>query len=220
MGLGIVNGFPTNAVFIFLAQENNTGGGDDQIYSDGWYGTAVRFLANKNRAADATTPLGNSLPSSNGSVYLPLSGGTSALPGTESISAASGVLTVSYNSLTKTVTGYYDGIPVGSYLFSGWASNPTLVVWGGSGSGVSVSTGTDAGTNFVASIEPQMTIVPSDANMILTWQTNAVGFTLQSSTNLSSPVWSAVTPAPVVVNGQNTVTNHISGMQSFYRLSK
>jgi hypothetical protein len=55
----------------------------------------------------------------------------------------------------------------------------------------------------------------------LTWPTNAAGFTLQFTTNLgSSAVWTTNSPAPVVVNGQNTVTNPISGAQQFYRLSQ
>jgi sulfatase modifying factor 1 len=54
----------------------------------------------------------------------------------------------------------------------------------------------------------------------LTWPTNATGFTLQSTTNLVSPaVWTTVVPGPVAVNGNNTVTNPISGTRQFYRLS-
>ena len=57
------------------------------------------------------------------------------------------------------------------------------------------------------------------SGVILTWPTNAVGFTLQSTTNLVQPVvWSTNSPAPVVVNGQNTVTNPITGPQQFFRL--
>jgi hypothetical protein len=68
--------------------------------------------------------------------------------------------------------------------------------------------------------QPQLTIIPSGTNVILTWPTNAIVFTLQSTTNLVSPVvWNTVSPAPVIVNGQNTVTNSISGSQKFYRLS-
>ena len=70
-------------------------------------------------------------------------------------------------------------------------------------------------------VPPQLTITPSGANVILTWPTNATGFTLQSTTNLVSPaVWSTVSPAPVVVNGQNAVTNAVSGTKKFYRLSQ
>jgi uncharacterized repeat protein (TIGR03803 family) len=81
------------------------------------------------------------------------------------------------------------------------------------------------GTVFSLSLPvPQLTIIPSGTNVILSWPTNVAGFsytgyTLQSTTNLVSPVvWTTVSPAPVVVNGQNTVTNPISGAQQFYRL--
>ncbi len=66
---------------------------------------------------------------------------------------------------------------------------------------------------------------PSDAqapsSIILTWPTTTNGgFTLQSTTNLGSPmVWANVSNAPVVVNGQYTVTNIISGSQQFFRLA-
>jgi len=51
--------------------------------------------------------------------------------------------------------------------------------------------------------------------------TNATGFTLQSSTNLVSPaIWTTNSPAAVVVNGQNTVTNPPSGTLRFYRLMR
>jgi uncharacterized repeat protein (TIGR03803 family) len=81
------------------------------------------------------------------------------------------------------------------------------------------------GTVFSLSFTPQMTIIPSATNLILTWPTNYAGFdytgyTLQSTTNLGSPVWTTNSPTPVVVNGQNTVTNPISGTQEFYRLSQ
>jgi hypothetical protein len=59
----------------------------------------------------------------------------------------------------------------------------------------------------------------TDAAVVLSWPMNATGFTLQSTTNLIPPaVWSAVSPAPVVVNGNYTVTNPISDAQKFYRL--
>src|SRR5207245_5771195 len=77
-----------------------------------------------------------------------------------------------------------------------------------------------SGTVFSIFIQPQLTIISSETNVILTWPTNYAEFTLQSATNLISPVWTTVIPEPVVVNGQNTVTNLISGTQKFYRLSK
>ena len=71
-----------------------------------------------------------------------------------------------------------------------------------------------------------MPVNPSAAKVILTWPTNYAGFdysgfSLQSTTNLVSPaVWTAVSPGPVVIDGQNAVTSPISGTQQFYRLSQ
>ena len=68
---------------------------------------------------------------------------------------------------------------------------------------------------------PKLTIIPAGTNVILAWPTNTTAFTLQSTTNLvSSTHWSSVFPTPVVMNGQNIVTNSISGEQIFYRLSR
>ena len=70
---------------------------------------------------------------------------------------------------------------------------------------------------------PSLTIIPSGANVILSWPTNTAGlmFTLQSTTNLISAAgWNTVSPVSAVVSGQNTVTNPITGTQQFYRLSQ
>lgn len=63
-----------------------------------------------------------------------------------------------------------------------------------------------------------LTMIPVGANVILTWPTNLTGVTLQSTTNFAD--WTPVSPGPVVVNGQNTVTNPMSGTPQFYRLSQ
>jgi uncharacterized repeat protein (TIGR03803 family) len=79
----------------------------------------------------------------------------------------------------------------------------------------------DFGTVFSLTLPgpPQLAMVHSAGNVILSWPTNAVGFTLQSTTNLIPPaVWSAVPPAPLVVNEHYTVTNPVAGTQKFYRL--
>jgi uncharacterized repeat protein (TIGR03803 family) len=70
-------------------------------------------------------------------------------------------------------------------------------------------------------VPPQLRIQYSGENVILTWPTNSAGFALLSATNLVSPVdWAPVLPTPAVVNGQNAVTNAVSGTQQFYRLSQ
>ncbi len=68
---------------------------------------------------------------------------------------------------------------------------------------------------------PQLTIIRSGPNVILTWPTNATGFALQTSPNLDSPnSWIAATYSSVIVGDQYFLTNNISGSAQFYRLKK
>src|SRR5207237_5053092 len=99
--------------------------------------------------------------------------------------------------------------PIGSVVLS------ANILYGTAGGGGSSGNG----TVFSLSFRPQLTIVPSGippSGIILTWPTNVAGFdytgyTLQSTTNLVSPaVWATNSPAPVVIAGQNTVTNRIT----------
>jgi hypothetical protein len=70
-------------------------------------------------------------------------------------------------------------------------------------------------------MQPQLAVVPSGPNVILdvarpiTLGFDYTRYTLQSTTNLASPIWTTNLPAPVVVNGLNTVTNPVSGVQEF-----
>jgi uncharacterized repeat protein (TIGR03803 family) len=76
----------------------------------------------------------------------------------------------------------------------------------------------DYGTIFSILAPPQLAIILSGTKVVLTWTNPAPGYVLQSTTNLSPASWGTNLPAPVVINGQNTVTNSISGTQQFYRL--
>src|SRR5262249_12666187 len=79
--------------------------------------------------------------------------------------------------------------------------------------------GTDPSNRLSSPAQLTITLsgVPT-SGIILTWSTNAVGFTLQSTTNLaSSAVWST-SSLPVVIGNQNAVTNSVSGPRQFYRL--
>jgi uncharacterized repeat protein (TIGR03803 family) len=84
------------------------------------------------------------------------------------------------------------------------------------------------GTVFRLTIvpEPQLTIIPSEPYVILTWPTDYNGFsyagyTLQTATNLgSSAVWSTNSSPPVVIGGENVVINTTSGTRKFFRLSQ
>jgi len=66
---------------------------------------------------------------------------------------------------------------------------------------------------------PTLHIRRTNNVVVLSWPTNAVGFHLDSRTNLaSSTSWTAVTNAPVVKAGQFTVTNSLGSGRRFYRL--
>ncbi|MDB6022711.1 MAG: hypothetical protein JWQ04_2568 [Pedosphaera sp.] len=123
-------------------------------------------------------------------------------------------------TILYTFTGGFDGAaPWAGVILSG------NTLYGTTDNG-NYTNGTGDGTMFALSLAPQLNMSMSGPNAILTWPTNVAGFdytgiTLQCTTSLVPPVvWSTVSPPPVVVNGQSTVTNNISGAQMFYRLSQ
>jgi uncharacterized repeat protein (TIGR03803 family) len=68
-------------------------------------------------------------------------------------------------------------------------------------------------------VQPQLTITADATNAILSWPATPVGFTLESTANLSqTAVWNPVSQPSAFVNGQNIVTNPITVKQQFYRL--
>ena len=122
-----------------------------------------------------------------------------------------------WNSATSSYINSDGASPSAGLVLSANTLYGTAQVGGSSGAGTvfSLSLGT------VTITLPRLTIIRSGTNVVLTWPANATGFALQSTTNLVSPaVWSAVSPAPVVVNTNNAVTNTISGTRKFYRLSQ
>jgi len=75
------------------------------------------------------------------------------------------------------------------------------------------------GKVLTAPPRPQLTIAPAaTGNVRLLWPTNAPGFDLEVSTNLSAPIWSDLLPAPVVIGTNNVVTNAMTETVRFYRL--
>jgi hypothetical protein len=66
-----------------------------------------------------------------------------------------------------------------------------------------------------------LNIQQAGTNVVLTWPTTASGFNLESTTNLGAgAVWNPVSPQPVIVNGQYTVTNPAIGPSQFYQLEQ
>jgi hypothetical protein len=68
---------------------------------------------------------------------------------------------------------------------------------------------------------PQLAIVESGTNAILTWPTNFPAFSLEFAAKLASPtVWQTNPTAPVVFGGLNVVTNPTTSKRQFYRLKQ
>jgi hypothetical protein len=60
----------------------------------------------------------------------------------------------------------------------------------------------------------------SGTNVVLTWPTNATGYTLEANGDLNYSYWYPVWPPPVIVGTNNVVTNTHTESMLFYRLRK
>ena len=193
-------------------------GGEGTVFKVNTDGSSFTVLYNFTATSngtniDGSSPgyIGGELTLSGGKLYGPTGGGSSG-NGT--------VFTINTDGTGFTTLHSFSGGaggsgPNGSLVFASNALYGTTSRNSNSGSG--------NGTIFritLPSTQPQLTITASGPNTILTWPTYFTRFTLESTTNLASPVWTTDLPAPVVVNGQNTVTNVISGTQRFYRLAQ
>jgi hypothetical protein len=142
------------------------------------------------------------------------------------------------NSQTASVTFFQDGLVAGGFGYKGQllASSSQLSIgtdWDGIIEDLAIWTralsSQELTSIFNAGLagEPLLSLIPAQlavkqlaSNVIVSWPTNFTGYTLQSTTNLGpSATWSTNVPAPVIVNGQYTVTNSILGAQQFFRLT-
>jgi hypothetical protein len=73
--------------------------------------------------------------------------------------------------------------------------------------------GLELGPMLFLNSPPPLIIIPSGANIILTWPTNASGFTLQSAPDIAGTFTN-------IPGATSPYTNPISGTQKFYRLSQ
>ena len=113
-----------------------------------------------------------------------------------------------------------------SFDFTNGSSPLAGVVQGSDGNlyGTTFNGGTNGyGTVFriLLSLPPTLKANQVANQILLSWPTNSVGFTLQSTLNLNPTViWTDSTNTAAVVGGQFVVTNNISGSARFYRLRK
>ena len=210
---GLVQGSDGNLYGTTSGGTNNAGT-VFQISTNGAFTSLYFFTGGK----DGATPLAGLVQGSDGYFYGTTSGG--------------GAYTNQYGQTFGTVFRIStNGAFTSLYSFTGGkdGANPRAgLVQGSDGGFYGTTSGGGqggAGTVFRLTIvpisPPHLILVRSGPNVILTWPTNATDFTLQSTTNLgSSAVWSTNSSVPVVVNGQNVVTNPISGTRQFFRLSQ
>ena len=117
-------------------------------------------------------------------------------------------------------TGYTSLVSFNIFGSYGGSLASGVILSGDTLYGTTTDLGVGYGTVFALHLQPSLGITKAGDQVVLSWPTWAPNFTLQSTTNLISPVWTAVSPAPVAVNGLNVVTNTVSGTQMFYQLSQ
>lgn len=71
----------------------------------------------------------------------------------------------------------------------------------------------------VAATPALLNIAQQANNVILSWNTNFAGFSLESSTNLQAGPWVAISTAPATIGSQFYVTNLIAAPSAFFRLA-
>jgi len=69
-------------------------------------------------------------------------------------------------------------------------------------------------------LAPSVSALVQQGALVLTWPTNAIGFVLESTTNLAAPEWAAVSAPVSIVNGSFAVTLPMTNQQTFYRLQR
>ncbi len=112
----------------------------------------------------------------------------------------------------------------GAFLLSGLILTGNAL-YGTASQGGSSRGSSGNGTIFRFSLEapppPRLSIIPSGTSCQIMWPTNVNGFILQSAANLAATtVWTPVSIAPVVIDGQNTVTIPCERTQRYFRLAQ
>jgi hypothetical protein len=128
-------------------------------------------------------------------------------------SAVNNQFTIIRKDGVRLVTGEFVGLPEGTNFYIG-GELFTITYVGGDGNDV-VLTRLSTPPKPVLSIEQV-----SPVAVRLFWPASFTDYSLQFSTNFSSPGWTATLPPPVITGTNSVVTNSSSGGPGFYRLSK
>jgi hypothetical protein len=108
----------------------------------------------------------------------------------------------------------------GSVFFFDTALTQILHVNGTTGWGATYDNIPTVPCTTCGGVGTTLMITGSGPNVLVTWPSRFTGYTLQSTTNLASPSWSTVSPAPTVVGNLFLVTNTAVGGKMFYRLTQ
>ncbi|HLH53842.1 MAG TPA: choice-of-anchor tandem repeat GloVer-containing protein [Verrucomicrobiae bacterium] len=119
----------------------------------------------------------------------------------------------------QTIYNFSDGLtdtPLG-----GAFPNQKMVLAGNTFYGTTTRGGASGnGTVFsfsVPSVPLQPAISVDHRNLVVQWPNNVIGLKLQSTTNITAPVWTTVS-ADASINGQNAATNRTPGTIQYFRL--
>jgi hypothetical protein len=72
----------------------------------------------------------------------------------------------------------------------------------------------------IASPGPTLDVALIGDQVVLSWSTNATGFSLKSTTNMPPGPWQPVLSAPAVVDDSYAITNDTTETQRYYRLEE
>ncbi|HEY5043030.1 MAG TPA: choice-of-anchor tandem repeat GloVer-containing protein, partial [Verrucomicrobiae bacterium] len=202
---GLVQG--SDGSFYGTTQNNGEGGGGGVFsYDHGPGGTVFRLTLGSGPASGSLVVSTSSLPNgTNGIAYsqtLSASGGKTPYTWTTSLGALPRGLTLAAN-------GVLSGTPMtyGTFNFTVQVTDALSAT---------------ATQSLVLQIMPQpaMGITTSGNQILLSWPTNAAGYILQSTTNLSSGIWSDVTSGITVVDTNYVFTSTPNGNAAFFRLKQ
>jgi hypothetical protein len=115
------------------------------------------------------------------------------------------------NVMVSGIDFYHDlaGLAPGTlYQVRAWARN--AVGWSSNGPAF-----------FMTSVpRPHLRMTRVGDKIQLSWTNSPNGFSLEEAGSLSGTNWSVASPPPAVINGENRVTNTLSGPRKFYRLRR
>ncbi len=210
----IISGVAAGGSYEYTITLQNTG---TNALNSFWYGWTTSGDNLSSDPSNAGNSLGWANQVSGNSIMWVNSSGTALAPG------ASAAFTFISSSSPSAITASPSGQSVaymGAIDFSQGKAGDSTAVFSPALQSGSNPGGSNSPPVLAVTVNPAGSGAAPPNSIVLTWPATNSGFTLQSTTNLVAPiVWANVSLGPVVVNGQFTVTNTISGAQQFFRLA-